>query len=60
MQTSSVAGLALFLVAFTRATLVGLCSNENHKIFCLAKLPNHKFYTFTFYHLKSHFVEVLS
>ena len=35
---SSVAGLALFLVAFTRATLIVLCRGENGKLFCLAEL----------------------
>ena len=35
MWTSSVARLALFLVAFTRATIVVLCRGENGKPFCL-------------------------
>ena len=34
----SVAWLALFLVAFTRATLIVLCRGENGKPFCLAEL----------------------
>ena len=37
-QTLSVAGLALFLVAFTRATLVVLYRSENGKPLCLAEL----------------------
>ena len=38
MWTSSVARLALFLVAFTRATIVVLCRGENGKPFCLPEL----------------------
>ena len=38
MWTSSVARLALFLVAFTRATIVVLCRGENGKPFCLREL----------------------
>ena len=37
-QTSSVPGFFLFLVDFTRATLVVLCHGENGKPFCPAEL----------------------
>ena len=69
-QTSSVTGLFLFLVAFTRATLVVLCCGENSKPFCPAELwPCTKYpprgskildlnVLVTFYHLKSNFLEV--
>ena len=71
MQTSSVTRLLLFLVAFTRATLVVLCRGENSKPFCQAELWTCK-NTFLggskildlnvlvpFYNLKSNFLEVL-
>ena len=71
MQTSSVTRLLLFLVAFTRATLVVLCCGENSKPFCQAELWTCK-NTFlggskildlnvllTLYNLKSNFLEVL-